>query len=128
MNLEILHFVFEGPSFLESERDGHEGPSTVFECLSPLESEGSEHEGSSLFEGLSDLESKRYDHYRPSSFLRACLLLKVICSNSIRFVFHSKYDAMHLKISHLLFSINVEAFLLLVYMVCCSSLNHKIFN
>ena len=66
MNLEILHFVFEGPSFLESERDGHEGPSTVFECLSPLESEGPEHEGSSLFEGLSDLESKR--HYRPSSF------------------------------------------------------------
>ena len=60
MNLEISHFVFEGPSSLESERYGNKRPSTFFYGLSPLESVRPEHEGSSsFFEGLPDLDTKR---------------------------------------------------------------------
>ena len=56
MNLEILHFVFEGPSPLERSY-GHEGPSTG---LSPLKPVRPENEGlSSFFEGLTDLDTKR---------------------------------------------------------------------
>ena len=60
MNLEILHFVFEGPSSSKSERYRHEGPSTGFFGLSPLKSVRPENEGlSSFFEGLPDLDTKR---------------------------------------------------------------------
>ena len=67
MNLEILHFVFEGTSSLE--RYAHEGPSTVFFGLSPLKSVRPEHEGSSsFFEGLPDPDTKRSPSIRTSFF------------------------------------------------------------
>ena len=65
MNLEILHFIFEGPSPLERYR--HEGPSTVFFGLSPPKSVRPVYEGSSsFFEGFPDLDTKR--PYRRTSF------------------------------------------------------------
>ena len=96
MNLEILHFVFEGPSPLERSY-GHEGPSTVFY----LKSVRPEHEGSSSFyEGLPDLDTKR--PYLRTMFFEDVQNFEADepFENSIRFVFHSKYVAIYLEISH----------------------------